>query len=75
MKHYTKEELELYRHGQMSVLGKINCSSHLRECEECRKLLEDLEAEDDFVKELRSSIQIYNEVLTASQRQINKKTS
>lgn len=75
MKHYTKEELELYRHGQMSVLGKINCSSHLRECEECRKLLEELEAEDDFVKELRSSIQIYKAAFTESQRQINKKTS
>lgn len=32
MKHYTKEELELYRHGQMSVLGRIACSSHLKEC-------------------------------------------
>ncbi|MGI6355779.1 MAG: hypothetical protein ACOX6W_11900 [Lentisphaeria bacterium] len=30
MKHYTKEELELYRHGQMSVLGKINCASICR---------------------------------------------
>lgn len=75
MKHYTKEELELYRHGQMSVLGKINCSSHLHECEACQNLLKELESEDDFMKELRSSIQIYNAVLTESQRQINKKTS
>ena len=62
MKHYTKEELELYRHGQMSVLGRINCSSHLHECEECQKLLKELEAEDDFVKELRSSIQIFDAI-------------
>lgn len=62
MKHYTKEELELYRHGQMSVLGKINCASHLQECDDCRKLLEELKAEDDFVEELRSSLQIYESV-------------
>ena len=75
MKHYTKEELELYRHGQMSVLGKINCASHLQDCEECRKLLEELKTEDDFVDELRSSIQIYNAVLAESPRQTSAKTS
>ena len=62
MKHYTKEELELYRHGLMSVLGKNNCAAHLRECEECGKLLDELKSEDDFVEELRSSLQIYESV-------------
>ena len=51
MKHYTKEELELYRHGQMSVLGRIACSSHLKECE----------YDDAFVRELRDSIKTYKE--------------
>ena len=69
MKHYTKEELELYRHGQMSVLGRINCSSHLQECEVCRKLLKELEAEDEFVKELRSSLQIYDALSKESPKQ------
>lgn len=62
MKHYTKDELELYRHGQMSVLGRINYSSHLQECEKCQNLLKELEAEDEFVKELRSSIQIFDAI-------------
>jgi len=62
MKHYTKEELELYRHGQMSVLGRINCASHLQECEACQKLQKELESEDEFVKELRSSIQIFDAI-------------
>ncbi len=66
MKHYTKEELELYRHGQMSVLGRINCSSHLQECVECQKFLKELEAEDEFVKELRSSLQIYESIAKES---------
>ena len=62
MKHYTKEELELYRHGQMSVLGRVTCASHLQKCEECRELLKELESEDDFVKELRSSLLLFESV-------------
>ena len=69
MKHYTKDELELYRHGQMSVLGKINCSSHLQKCEKCQKLLEELKSEDDFVEELRSSLQIYESVAKEAKNQ------
>ena len=69
MKHYTKEELELYRHGQMSVLGRINCASHLQECEGCRNLLEELESEDEFVIELRSSLQAYDAIAKESGRQ------
>ena len=68
MKHYTKEELELYRHGQMAVLGRITCASHLKKCAECRELLKELEAEDDFVKELRSSILLYESVSKNSQK-------
>ena len=59
MKHYTKEELELYRHGQMSVLGRVACATHLQKCAGCCDLLKELESEDDFVKELRSSILLY----------------
>ena len=62
MKHYAKEELELFRHGQMSVLGRINCASHLKECVECRELLQELEAEDDFVEELRCTLQIFGAI-------------
>ena len=55
-KHYTKDELEMYRHGQMSLLGRMQCSSHLRECPDCRTLLDELESDDEFVKELRDSL-------------------
>ena len=63
MKHYTREELELYRNGQMSVLGRITCTSHLRECENCKKILEELKEDDRLIAELRSSVQIYQELL------------
>ena len=62
MKHYTKEELELYRNKEMSVLGRINCAMHLRECPDCAKLLKELEKEDAFVTELRNSFQLFDEV-------------
>ena len=61
MKHYTKEELESYRHHEMSVLGRLACSSHLKECSECAKLLKELETDDAFVSELRDSIRIFEE--------------
>lgn len=62
MKHYTREELELYRNGQMSVLGRIGCSSHLKECETCSKLLEELQEDDQLIARIRSSIQLYEQL-------------
>ena len=61
MKHYTKEELEMYRNEQMSVLGRIACAGHLRDCAECAKRLEELKDDDKLIAELRSSIQQYRE--------------
>jgi hypothetical protein len=62
MKHYTKEELELYRNGKMSVLGKIVCGSHLHDCAACSRLMEELKEDDKLIANLRSSIQQYQEV-------------
>jgi hypothetical protein len=62
MGHYTKEELELYRHNEMSVLGRIACASHLKSCPECEKLLRELEDEDRFVDDLRNSVKLYKDL-------------
>ena len=62
MKHYTKEELELYRHDQMSVLGRIACSAHLKNCETCAGALRELEEEDRFVDDLRTSVRLYKDL-------------
>ena len=61
MKHYTKEELELYRHHEMSVLRRVACSAHLKECTACANLLKELDTDDEFVMELRDSIRIFDE--------------
>ena len=62
MKHYSKEELERYRNHQMSVLKHIVCAEHLSECRLCVKRLKELEADDRFLDELRSSIRIFQEM-------------
>ena len=62
MKHYTREELELYRNGQMSVLGRTTCTCHLKECNECMKIMEELKENDKLIANLRSSVQIYQEL-------------
>lgn len=62
MKHYTREELELYRNGKMSVLGRITCASHLKECEKCAGLLKELKEDDKLLACLRDSLQIYREL-------------
>lgn len=62
MKHYTKDELELYRNGQMSVLGRIACSAHLRECGECADRLNELKEDDRLIAELRSSVRTYQKL-------------
>ena len=62
MSHYTKEELDSYRNARMSVLGRIGCSVHLRECKTCKALLEELEDDDKLIKDIRSSVQIYQEL-------------
>ncbi|MBO7329133.1 MAG: hypothetical protein J6W00_10235 [Lentisphaeria bacterium] len=62
MAHYTKEELDLYRTGKLSLLGRINCAAHLKSCPECTKLLEELEQDDKLLKELKESCQLFQEL-------------
>ena len=60
MEHYTKEDLDLYRNGGMSVLRKISCTAHLKNCEKCAKLLKELEEDDQLLRDLRVSVRIYD---------------
>lgn len=61
--HYTKEDLELFRNHQMSILGRLTCQAHLKECPECAALLKELSEDDDFIRQLRASAQIYEEIV------------
>lgn len=59
MRHYSKEELELFRNGGMSVLGRITCAAHLKECALCVKRLEVLKEDDQLIRELRESLRLF----------------
>ena len=72
MKHYTKGELELYRHHETSVLTKLQIGIHLRQCDRCAELLKELEAEDALVAELRESIHQYTEIANVQPRPSTK---
>ena len=61
-RHYTGEELELYRNREMSVLGRIACSAHLRNCPECAGRLKALEEDDELIRRLRGSLKISAEL-------------
>ena len=65
--HRTPESRQ---HG-MSVLGRLACSAHLKECAACADLLKELEADDAFVSELRDSIRIYEEAAKENKRDIS----
>ena len=62
MEHYTKEELDLFRNDRMSVLGKIRCSAHVKNCPECAKLLEELNEDDQLLRDLRGSVELYQQL-------------
>ena len=70
--HYTKEDLELFRNHKMSILGRLTCQAHLKECPECTKLLTELSEDDDFIRQLRASAQIYEEIIKTEP--VNKST-
>ncbi len=59
--HYSTEELELYRHGKLSVLGAIRCRAHLKNCPECRRALAQLDDDDALISELRQSVEFHRE--------------
>ena len=62
MEHYTKEELDLFRNDKMSVLGKIRCAAHVKNCPECAKLLEELNSDDQLLRDLRGSVELYQQL-------------
>lgn len=62
MKHYSKEELDMFRNKELSLLGQIICSAHLRECRQCMNMLRELEEEDRLLDELRNSIRTFREI-------------
>ena len=60
--HYTKEKLELYRNDLMSTADHQTCKAHLNECPECARLLEELSEDDEFIRQLQTSVQVFESI-------------
>lgn len=59
MKHYTQAELDMYRHCDMNLLGRIQCAAHLKDCPECAKKLEELKIDDELIFQLQASVELF----------------
>lgn len=59
---YSKEELDMFRHGEMSVLSRICCKAHLKECEACQHRLAELCEDDLLIKELQQRVSVYEKI-------------
>ena len=53
---YSKEELDMFRHGEMSALSRICCKAHLKECAVCQRRLAELHEDDLLIKELQQTV-------------------
>jgi predicted anti-sigma-YlaC factor YlaD len=56
MRHYTTEELDRYRNGDMNMLSRISCAGHLKQCSSCRNLLETLKQDDQLLETVRKNL-------------------
>lgn len=62
VKHYSKEELNLYRNRELGIWNQMVCKAHLKKCAECRKVLENLEKENPLLNSLQEGVRILNEL-------------
>ena len=56
MRHYTREELDRFRHKDMGLFSRFICTGHLVLCSSCRNLLKILSEDDALLNELREHL-------------------
>ena len=62
MKHYSKEELKLFRNRELSLWNQMVCRAHLKKCTGCRTLLQSLEKDNPLLNTLQESVRVLNEL-------------
>jgi hypothetical protein len=60
MKHYTQEQLDQYKHGDMSIIGKLTCKMHLCFCQKCSDQLRTISEDDSFMSELKNAVKTFD---------------
>lgn len=56
MHHYSENELEQFRAGDMNFFHNLLCKLHLWHCAECSKKLETLDEDELILTDLRKSM-------------------
>lgn len=56
IKHYSREQLDSYRHGDMNVFQRFLCYIHLKFCSECSNELSAVEEDDILLEDFKHSI-------------------
>ena len=49
----------IHQQSQMLTFVPLSCQVHIKECPECANRQKDLSENDDFIHQLRESVQIY----------------
>ena len=60
MKHYTSEQLDQFKHGDMTLVQRFVCRIHLHICSDCRKQLNSIADDDSFVSELKNAVKQFD---------------
>lgn len=60
MKHYTQEQLDQYKHGDMNIANRLVCKLHLQFCLKCRNQYNDLSQDDTFIANLKKAVSTFD---------------
>ena len=65
MTHYKLEELDCYKHGEMSIYNRIKCAKHLKNCQDCQKKLLKLNNNDKLIIDVKRNLNKFKELTVA----------
>lgn len=64
MKHYTKVDLQRYEQKEMGCIQRWCCTAHLRKCQHCMQLLNEIRNENNEIASFRNQIQFIEKMNT-----------
>jgi hypothetical protein len=62
MNHYSKIELDRYLHNNMNMLARLSCTKHIKQCDNCNQLLNEIKADEQMLKDIRNGVNLINTV-------------
>ena len=66
MKHIDEVAGEKYANGSIGTIKKIQIEQHLKKCDKCRKIVDNVKIDRMLVEEIRDAVSVIDEVNTAN---------